>query len=69
MDMEVFDSLEKKIEELVEGYGKLKEEKRCLEEELMDLKERHKRLEEERDVIKAKVEQMLKRLEAISVDG
>ncbi len=65
--MEVFDSLERKIEEVVEGYSRLKEEKRRLEEELRDLQERCRRLEEERSVVKAKVEEMLKRLEAIGL--
>ena len=75
MSLDTFDSLERKIEDIVERYTRLKEEKERLEGELRErdtrltsLEERCMRFEIERESIKAKVDALLKRLEQLNLD-
>ena len=58
MDPELFDSLEKRVESLLEGYSALKRENVLLREE-------NQRLLGEREGFKSRIDVVLKKLEGI----
>lgn len=58
MDMELFSTLEKRLESLLDGYAVLKRENLLLNEE-------NRRLLEEREGFKTRIDAILKKLEGI----
>ncbi|KAF0217548.1 MAG: hypothetical protein FD174_3227 [Geobacteraceae bacterium] len=58
MDIELFSALEKRIENLLDGYAALKRENLLLNEE-------NRRLLEEREGFKTRIDAILKKLEGI----